>query len=206
MLALRTDTAHVSLSVVSGVLAAGLSGVFSLAQVLHIIRRKSTTGLSDVTWLLLVLTSTTWLAWGVLQADLYLISTNTASVAGASWVLWRIYRDERIAISKICRALAAVLVAFGLQILGGAAGALLAVLSITGYIRFRQQKTVRKAMDISGVALSPWVISSVAQVMWCVYGLTAGKIVLAIHAPFAIASNLALMYAVWQRRSELESL
>jgi uncharacterized membrane protein len=41
------------------VLAAGLSGVFSLAQVLHIIRRKSTTGLSDVTWLLLVLTFTT---------------------------------------------------------------------------------------------------------------------------------------------------
>jgi uncharacterized protein with PQ loop repeat len=111
-----------------------------------------------------------------------------------------------VSLSVVSGALAAVLVAFGLQILGGAAGVLLAVLSITGYIRFRQQKTVRKAMDISGVALSPWVIPSVAQVMWCIYGLTAGKIVLAIHAPLAIASNLALMYTVWQRRRELESL
>jgi hypothetical protein len=36
--------------------------------------------------------------------------------------------------------------------------------------------------------------------------MTAGEIVLAIHAPFAIASNLALLHTVWQRRRELERL
>ena len=194
-----------SLSVITGVLAAALSGVFSLAQVIHIVRKRSTAGLSDVAWLLLVLTFATWLVWGLLQADPYLIATNTASLTGALCVIWRIHRNSHIALTKVIWAAAAVATAFGLQILGGTVGALLAVLAITGYIRARQQKTTRTAADLSGVSLSPWVVSSAAQVLWWVHGLTAGKVVLVVHAPFAIVTNVALLLTVRRRRRELKS-
>lgn len=192
-----------ALSVITGVLAATLSGAFSLAQVFHIVRKRSTAGLSDAAWLLLGLTFATWLVWGVLRADPYLIATNTASLTGALWVLWQIHCNAGIALAKVVRASVAVVAAFGLQLLGGTAGALLAVLTITGYIRARQQRTTRAAPDLSGVALSPWIISSVAQVVWWVHGLAAGKIVLVVHAPFAIAANVALMLTVQRRRHAL---
>jgi uncharacterized protein with PQ loop repeat len=193
----------VTFSVITGVLAAALSGVFSLAQVVHIVRKRSTAGLSDVAWLLLGLTFATWLAWGVLQSDPYLIATNTASLAGTLWVLWRIHSDSRITPLRVFWASAAVATAFGLQLLGGTAGALLAVLAITGYIRARQQRTTRTAPDLSGVAMSPWVISSVAQVVWWAHGLAAGKVILMVHAPFAIVANIALLLTVHRRRHRL---
>lgn len=59
-----------TLSILSGAVASALSGVFSLAQVFHIVRKRSAAGLSDVAWLLL--------------GDPYLIATNTASLAGNS--------------------------------------------------------------------------------------------------------------------------
>lgn len=197
------DTAYVTLSTLSGATAATLSGVFSLAQVFHIVRRRSTAGLSDVAWLLLGLTFAAWLAWGLLQADLYLIATNAVSLAGTLWVLRRIHTDSGIPPARVAATAAAVSAAFALQLLGGTVGALLAVLAITGFIRARQQRTTRNAPDLSGVALSPWVISSVAQVVWWVHGLSADKVVLVVHAPFAIAANLALLLTVRRRRHEL---
>ncbi len=193
-------------SVFSGVLAATLSGAFSLAQVIHIARKRSTAGLSDVAWLLLGLTFATWLAWGLLQSDPYLIGTNAVSLAGTLWVLWRIHSDAGITLLRVFWAASATAVAFGLQLLGGTAGALLAVLAITGYIRARQQRTTRTAPDLSGVALSPWLISSVAQVVWCAHGLAAGKVVLVVHAPFAIVANVALLLTVRRRRRVLADL
>jgi uncharacterized protein with PQ loop repeat len=192
-----------TLSMLSGAVAAALSGVFSLAQVFHIVRKRSTAGLSDTAWLLLGLTFAAWLAWGLLQSDPYLIATNTASLAGSLWVLWRIHADFGIQTVRVAATAAAVGAAFLTQLLGGTAGALLAVLTITGFIRARQQRTARAAADLSGVAMSPWVISSVAQVVWWVHGLSADKVVLVVHAPFAIAANGALLLTVRRRRHEL---
>lgn len=194
------------LDVLSGAVAAALSGVFSLAQVFHIWKKRSTAGLSDVSWLLLGLTFTAWLTWGALRADPYLIATNSVSLLGTAYVLWKIHRDSGIPVRRALGTALAASTAFAVQVLGGTAGALLGVLCITGFIRGRQQRTARNAPDLSGVALSPWVISSIAQVVWFVHGLSAGKVVLAVHAPFAIATNTALLWGVVRRRRELRAL
>lgn len=191
-------------SAVTGVLAASLSGLFTLAQVIHIVRRRSTAGLSDVAWLLLVLLFATLLVWGLLQADPYLISTSAVSLTGALWVIWRIHRNSHIAMTKVVWASAAVAAAFGLQVLGGTAGALISVLTITGYIRARQQKTARTATDLSGVALAPWVISSAAQVLWFAHALAAGKVVVVVNSQFAFAANVVLLLTIQRRRRELQ--
>jgi uncharacterized protein with PQ loop repeat len=187
----------------SGIAAATLSGTFSLFQVWHIAKERTTAGLSDTSWLLLTLSFSAWFIWGVLQRDPYLIGTNSASLAGSLWVLISIHREQRIKPAKLLKAAAAVTVAFVLQVAGGVAGALVAVFAITAVIRARQKHAVRSATDIGGVALSPWVISSVAQVVWFVHGVTAEKFVLTTHAPFAIATNVALLLAVHARRAEL---
>lgn len=192
-----------TLEVVSGVVAAALSGMFSLAQVFHIWKKRSTAGLSDVSWLLLCLTFTAWLTWGVLRADPYLIATNAASLLGTTYVLWAIRRDAGLPLRRVAGTVVVAGVAFALQVAGSTAGALVGVLCITGFIRRRQQRTVRQALDLSGVALSPWLISSVAQVVWFIHGVSAGKLVLAAHAPFAIAANTVLLWSVIQRRRGL---
>jgi uncharacterized protein with PQ loop repeat len=197
------DAAIVDVAQLAGLAAAVLSGVFSLVQVVHIARARSTGGLSAGSWLLLCLTFAAWLTFGVIQRDPYLIPTNASALAGALWVVWRIHRSQRIQGRQLLVTAAAVLSAFVLQLTGGVIGALVAVFSITAVIRARQGRSVRRASDVAGVALGPWIVSSTAQVLWFVHAVPSGKLVVATHAPFAIATNVALMATVVRRRRDI---
>lgn len=193
-------------AVLCGFAGAVLSGSFSLTQVVRIARARTTAGLSEISWLLLALTFGTWLSWGILTHDPYQIVPNATSFVGAVWVLWRIHCDRPIRWRAAAATAAAVVLAFALQRLGGLLGALAAVFTVTGVIRARQVAAVRGASDISAVTLMPWLISSTAQVFWFIYGLSAARWVVALHAPYAIATNLLLILQVLRRRRHLAAL
>ena len=177
-----------------------VSATLSFAQVRHIRASGSTAGLSDVSWLLLTLTYSSWLVFGVVNRDPYQIATNAFSLTGSLWVLARIHRDRRIPVGRIVVVAGVVLVSLLVQVFGGVAGSLVAVFGVTSAIRLWQQRTVRTAPDVTGVAIAPWLISSGAQVVWLAHGVAAGKLVVAAHAPFAIVTNLMLIAAVLRRR------
>jgi hypothetical protein len=50
-----------------------------------------------------------------------------------------------------------------------------AVFGVTSSIRLWQQRTVRSAPDVTGVAIAPWLISSGAQVVWFAHGVAGEK-------------------------------
>lgn len=191
---------QVSFDVLSGVVASCISGVFSLAQVFHVVRRRSVAGLSDVSWLLLALSFATWLSFGLLTGDPYQVATNFPSLLGSLWVVWQIHKQFPIKSSNLLLTGAFAGGSLLLQIVGGVPGSLAAVLAVTGFVRFRQQRQIRSAPDVTGVAMSPWVVSSVAQVFWITHGWLTGNAVLLVHAPFAILINVLLLVEVHRRR------
>lgn len=115
-------------SLLSGAVAADLSGFSSLAQAFHVVRARSTAGLSDVSWLLLGLSAAAWLTWGLLSYDPYLICSNTPSLAVAA--LKRIHDDSSIPPQRVAATAAAVGAAFSLQLHGGTAGADISVVAL----------------------------------------------------------------------------
>jgi hypothetical protein len=182
--------------------AAAVSATLSFAQVRHIRASGSTAGLSDVSWLLLTLTYSSWLVFGVVNRDPYQLATNTLSLTGSLWVLARIKRDRRIPVGRIIAVAGVVLASVLLQVFAGIIGSFVAVFGVTSSIRLWQQRTVRSAPDVTGVAIAPWLISSGAQVIWFAHGVAAGKLVVVAHAPFAVVTNLALIAAVLRRRRD----
>jgi uncharacterized protein with PQ loop repeat len=185
----------------TGVVAAALSSVFSAVQVAAVVRRGTTAGLSAVSWLMLCCTFAVWLAWGLLRRDAYLVPTNAFALAGAVWVVVRIHTESPVRVRVVAATVAAVGFAFVVQLVAGVAGALLSVFAVTGTIRAYQRRTIITATSIAGVSLMPWAVSSAAQVAWFVHAVAAGKVVVAVHAPFAVATNVALVCSVMRRRA-----
>ena len=188
-----------------GLTAAVLSGTFPLGQVAHIAKNRTVAGLSDTSWLLLTLTFATWLTWGTLQHDPYLTWTNAASLTGAIYVLWKIHHTTPIPAHRLAGAALCVTTAFATQKLAGTTGAIISVYTITALIRTRQQHTTKTATDLGGITLTPWAISTLAQTAWLAHGIGAHKPILIAHAPFAIATNIALMTTITKRRTQLDT-
>lgn len=186
-----------------GVAAASTTAAVSLPQVFRTARSSSTAGLSDVTWLIMALTFSSWLLWGVVSRDLFVIATNVAALPGALWVLWRIGRDGGLSLGRAALSGLLALLALSAQALAGPVASLLAVSSLTIATRAVQLVKVRAARDISGVSPYPWVVSVVSQACWLGYGMLTSNLVVAAHAPLGAAANLALLHALRRRRIEL---
>lgn len=71
--------------------------------------------------------------------------------------------------------------------------------------RTMQTLKIRSSADISGVSAYPWIVSTVSQVFWLGYGISASNLVVAAHAPFAMTANLVLLLALHNRRAGAET-
>lgn len=134
-----------------GAAAASTTAAVSLPQVFRTARSSSTAGLSDVTWLLMTLTFSSWLLWGVVSRDPFVIATNVAALPGALWVLWRIGVDGGLSLGRAALSGLLAFIALSAQALSGPFASLLAVSSLTVATRAVQLMKVRAARDISGM-------------------------------------------------------
>lgn len=184
-----------------GVVASLSTAAISLPQVARTLRVSSTAGVSGPMWLLLNLTFSVWLVWGVLSGDVFVVVTNLAALPGGLWVLWRVVRDGGLSWRSGVAALVFGVLLVPLQVLAGVGVSLVVVVMLTLVTRSLQGWKLFRSEDVSGVSLFPWLVGSFSQLCWLWYGLAVGNVVVAAHAPVAVAANMALVVAVVLRRS-----
>lgn len=143
-----------------------------MPQLLRLLSRRDTAGVSVPTWWLTVVAGLTWVGHNVRHDEVVAAITNGWSAAVAAAILYRCYRDSTqpqprnaLAIPLATAALCAAIFLVAPDYLGWVAAGI-------GVVQFLPQAwTVLTADRLSGVSLPTWCLAVVAAALWITYGV-----------------------------------
>ena len=155
-----------------GILAAGLGILTGLPQVVRLLRTPDASGLSYSSTVLGVLSSGTWLTYGLLLLDPAQLVGNVPGVACAVVTVvlaaHRLHLRLRTAVLAVLGWVPVVLAA---HLLGGAS-AVGAVATVVTLVKMLPQvRTVLRREPLHGLAPATFALTQVSAVLWTVYGL-----------------------------------
>lgn len=160
--------------------------------------RSSASGVSAATWILILVTSELWCAYGVFAHVPAELAANVPNGALALVVVVlagrrRATTGRLLAAASVLTATAAALTAISVHF--GASGIVSGV-AVAGSISlyFPQLAKVLREPDVTGVSLGTWVLALAAAISWGVYGILIHK--LPVFLPNVVMGPCALVIVI----------
>lgn len=194
------------------VTAAGVLGVVSPATTLSRsvpqavqLLRTTAEGVSEGTWMLILVLAELWTVYGVLAHVPAEIVTNVPNGALAFVIVILVGRRRHATGAVLARAMALSVAAAGLTtacVLGDARG-VVSVVAVVGSLGLYipQLLKVLREREVAGISLSSWVIALAAAVSWGIYGLVIHRPPIYIPSVVLIPTSLAIVLRVALVRS-----
>ena len=185
-----------------GGLAVALEVVFAWPQASKALRAPDVAGISAVTAVLMVLTATSWLAYGIAVSDPVVIVANlvmaiaTLVIAGALVARGRLGAPLALGSSAAWAA-----VAVGALALFGPAGLGAVGATIGISMGLPQAARAVRTGSVAGVAISSYVLLGCLQASWLVYGLLIADAVIVVPNIIALPITIAVTTVLAVRRA-----
>jgi uncharacterized protein with PQ loop repeat len=175
-----------------GVIGTILGIVRAWPQVVQIVVRRQTAGVSVQTWALTLLNNASWLTLGVIIGAFPIIISNLLSAVGSVAVLAAVnlqQRQKRLARTAAVGLAGAAVV--GLASLGGAA-ALTVLATVLAISMFVPQLLLVLRSGAAGVAVSTWLVSAISAGIWLLYAFALGRPSIAVCQVVIMPASLVI--------------
>lgn len=171
-----------------------LQQVRTLPQIVRIVRRRDASGVSALTWSLVLVSCLTWFVYGFVFDDPVFIFNNVLTTGGALAVLLAMARCGAASWSRPLIVAAATIVLLWLLVTVGGHTAFAVFATAIGLVMFLPQVyRVFRSSDVSGVSPGTWGLIALSSFSWILYGLaTMQPAVLGSHAVI-FPSSLAVI-------------
>lgn len=166
------------------------------------IRRHGAAGVSESTWIGLLMSTALWSTYGVAISDWTVLAANIPNVPVAWAVVHAMARAGHARTIDAPLAFGATLAAavVGLAVVGPDAVGLAGSIVVVGRIVPQLVEAVR-ADDVAGVSVTTWLGNVANKVPWSVYGLfLIGDVWLGGSAAVAVVLSLGIVAVVTMRR------
>lgn len=195
--------ANVDLTAAVGWLATLLGVSFAWPQALRAMRSSDLSGLSPLTQALMVVTSASWVAYGVSIPDPIMVFSN--AVAGVAVVVTTValVRSGHLArelLGGVVVAWAVVMTSLLFGIGGVAAGLLGAALGMA--MTVPQAAALRRGQVPTGVSPATYALLAGTMSCWLLYGLLRDDLV--IMAPNVVAVPIVVTVCVMLQRAQVD--
>jgi uncharacterized protein with PQ loop repeat len=175
-----------------GVIGTILGIVRAWPQVLQIVVRRQTAGVSVQTWALTLLNNASWLTLGVIIGAFPIIISNLLSAVGSVAVLAAVQlqqRQKRLARTAAVGLAGAAVV--GLASLGGAT-ALTVLATMLAISMFMPQLLLVLRSGAAGVSVSTWLVSAISAGIWLLYAFALGRPSIAVCQVVIMPASLVI--------------
>ncbi|NIZ91444.1 SemiSWEET family transporter [Kineococcus rubinsiae] len=160
-----------------GLVAAALGILTGLPQVVRLVRTPDASGLSYSSAVLGVLSSATWLTYGVMLLDPAQLLANVPGVTCAVVTAVLSARRLGLRLARTWQACAAwALVVAAAAVLGGPAVVGMAATVVSLVKMLPQVRTVLRREPLTGLAPATFFLTQVSATTWTVYGLATGQV------------------------------
>jgi MtN3 and saliva related transmembrane protein len=155
-----------------GLVATGLAWVQFVPQVVRTARSGDVSGVSPAMWAVLAAQAIAWMVFGARAGLVPSIATNVVLGTAAAVMLVLLARDRARGYVRALSFLGVVVAIEAATLVGlpnAAMGLVAAALSTVAFVP--QARTALRSDDLSGLSRSMWVLSVVAGLAWCTYGI-----------------------------------
>ena len=200
----RVDSVQLSLGdhcrvvVVLDVLAVVFTVARTWPQFIRIVIRRDSTGVSSLTWTLVLSAHLGWLTYGVLDRVVLLMVVNTLSALGCAVIVLRL-RPGRFLIAPVAGTL---LASGGLYEISN--GALLGVVIALSIVMFIPQAVKVVRAPHQGVSPVTWTLSALSSMTWISWSIMVGRPLLGAAHYIMLPFALAILAMTVRRNSRLE--
>lgn len=165
-----------------------LAVVFTVArtwpQFIRIVVRRDSTGVSTLTWTLVLSAHVGWLTYGILDRVVLLMVVNTLSALGCAVIVMRL-RSVRSLVAPVAGTLVASWALYEIR-----NGVLLGVLIGLSLVMFLPQVISVVRTPHEGVSPVTWTLSALASITWISWSIMIGRPLLGaahyVMLPFAL--------------------
>jgi uncharacterized protein with PQ loop repeat len=171
---------HVAVVIVLDVLAVVLTVARSWPQFIRIVVRRDSTGVSVLTWVLIMTAHLGWLMYGILDHLLLLIIVNALSAFGCAAIVLRL-RSIRVLVVAVA---ATGLASWALYEIRN--GALLSAVIALSLVMFVPQVADVFREPHQGVSPLTWTLSALSSMTWISWSILVGR-------PFLAASHYVML-------------
>ncbi|HXW35919.1 MAG TPA: hypothetical protein VEJ87_15195 [Acidimicrobiales bacterium] len=168
-----------------GVLAVVLTVARSWPQFIRIVVKRDNTGVSVLTWMLVMTAHLGWLMYGILDHVVLLVIVNTLCALGCAAILLRLRPLQYLLVPVVGMPLASV------ALYGISNGALLATVIGLSLVMFVPQVLTVFRAPHHGVSPLTWALSALSSITWISWSIMVGRPLLAaahyVMLPIALA-------------------
>jgi uncharacterized protein with PQ loop repeat len=171
-------------------------------QLLRLLSRKDTAGVSVATWWLTAVAGLTWVIHNARHHEVVAAVTNSWSAVVAGAILYRCYRagprrslDGALAILVPAAVVDAVVFLVAADHLGWVAAGI-------GIVQFLPQAwTVLTGEQLSGVSLPTWCLAVAAAILWITYGVLHADPAIIVSPIVTGSLSLLIVVRLLRRRA-----
>jgi uncharacterized protein with PQ loop repeat len=181
------------------VLAVVLTVARTWPQFVRIVVKRDDTGVSVLTWTLVMTAHLGWLMYGILDHVVLLVVVNTLCAFGCAAILLRLRPLQYLLVPAVGVPLASV------ALYGISNGALLATVIGLSLVMFVPQVLRVFRAPHHGVSPLTWALSALSSITWISWSLMVGRPLLAAAHYVMLPIALAILGKTLRRRSVMAS-